>query len=393
MRVALIDPSLFTLPYDAALAAGLQQAGHTVRLYARRAGPDDNALNDTPLVPSFYRIAESRLVRGLPATLRLGLKGVDHVASMAGLTGRLQRARPDVIHFQWLPLPALDLRFLPRLRRIAPLVLTVHDTNPFNGNPAAGLQRHGVESALRRFDRLIVHTEQGQARLVEQGLPRARIAVLPHGLLAAPPPPDVDPMRGELTFLLFGKIKPYKGIDLLIEAFARLPAALRMQARLRVVGKPYMELEPLRALARQRGVAERFVLEPRFVADDEIPALFAPGTIATFPYREIEASGVLALAIAHARPILATRLGGFAETIEDGKHGLLVPPEDIPALSAAMARFVAERDFTAHCARSSGSLAETIPDWAEIGRLTCAVYAAAGAAPGEEPVAAMSRPA
>ena len=186
-------------------------------------------------------------------------------------------------------------------------------------------------------------------------------------------------MLGDLTFLLFGKIKPYKGVDLLIEGFARLPDAIRSQARLRVVGKPYMALAPLRALAQQRGVVDRLSLEPRFVPDEDLPKLFAPGTIATFPYREIEASGVLALAIAHARPILATRLGGFAETIEDGTHGLLVPPEDVTALSGAMARFVAERDFAARCGRSVAALADAIPDWAEIGRRTCAVYAAAGA--------------
>lgn len=383
MHVALIDPSLFTLPYDAALAAGLQQGGHSVRLYGRCAGPDDNALNGAPLVASFYRVADSRLVRRWPLPLRLAVKGADHAASMAALVRRLARERPDVIHFQWLPLPALDARFLRPLRRIAPLVLTVHDSNPFNGNPAAGLQRRGVPDALRRFDRLIVHTQQGQARLLAEGLPAAQIAVLPHGLLAEPqansPSRLPDTMQGELTFLLFGKIKPYKGVDLLIESFARLPDAMRAQARLRVIGKPYMDLAPLRALAERCGVTARFSLEPRFVPDEELPELFAPGIIATFPYREIEASGVLALAVAHARPILATRLGGFAETIEDGTHGLLVPPEDVAALAGAMARFVAERDFAARCVRSVAALAGAIPDWGEIGRRTCDVYAAAGA--------------
>lgn len=382
MRVALVDPSLFTLPYDRALAAGLTAAGHEVVLHGRRPGRDDAQPNGIPLEASFYRFATSAMITALPEPLRLSIKGLDHLASMAAFGRRLAPWRPDVIHFQWLPLPALDRRFLPQLRRLAPLVLTVHDSTPFNGNPAAALQQRGTAASFTRFDRIIVHTDQGRARLLAQGVPADRLSVLPHGLLGTQASPTAanDTTDGPLTFLLFGKLKPYKGADLLIEAFARLPDALRGQARLRIVGKPYMDLAPLHALARRRGVAAAVSIEPRFVADDEIPALFAPGVIAAFPYREIEASGVLSLAIAQARPILATRLGGFAEQIEDGVHGILVPPEDAASLSLAMARLLADRSFAAACATNVRRLAEQIPDWDAIARRTALVYEAAGAA-------------
>ncbi|MBO0710787.1 MAG: glycosyltransferase [Acetobacteraceae bacterium] len=380
MRVALVDPSLFTLPYDAALAAGLGAAGHEVRLYGRRAGPDDNQPDGVALVESFYRLTQRPPLSSLPQKARLGLKGADHLVSMLGLLRRLKREPADVIHFQWLPLPALDRHFLAGLRRIAPLVLTVHDTNPFNGNPAARLQRIGAEAAVTGFDRLIVHTERGRQRLIEQGADAARISVLPHGLLETPAPPIApDPMDGELTFLLFGKIKPYKGADLLIEAFARLAPPLRERARLLIIGKPYMDIAPLRALAEARGVARQTTIETRFVADPELASLFSPGTIAAFPYREIEASGVLSLAIAHGRPVLASRIGGFAETVEDGLHGLLVPPGDETALAAAMTRLLEDRAFAARCARAVASLARAVPDWTEIARRTAAIYDAAGA--------------
>ena len=376
MRVALIDPSLFTLPYDAALAAGLQAEGHDVTLYGRAPGPDDNSAGDAPLAPIFYRMVGSRFGAALPKAARLGLKGVDHVRSMQRLRQCLGAYQPDVIHFQWLPLPMVDRHFLSGLRRLAPLVLTVHDTNPFNGNPASALQRVGGGAAFARFDRLIVHTEQGRGRMLEQGYAAERIAIMPHGLLGETPPPSpADPMQGELTFLLFGKIKPYKGVDLLIEAFARLPAALRAQARLRVVGKPYMDMAPLSALAAERGVADRLTLETRFVSDGEVGSLFGQGVIAAFPYREIEASGVLSLAIAHGRPILASRLGGFAENIADGVHGLLTPPEDVGALAAAMARLIEDRGFASACAGHVRALAGSVPGWGEIARRTGALYA------------------
>ncbi len=377
MRVAMVDPSLFTLPYDRALVSALGRAGHDVTLFGRRPGPDDNGAEGITLAPHFYRMADSQVARRLPTPARLGLKGIDHAASMLLLLSRLRRERPDVIHFQWLPLPVVDGRLLGLFRKIAPLVLTVHDTNPFNGDPSASLQQRGFFRSLNEFDRLIVHTAQGRERLCSAGVPANRVLVLPHGMLLDPPPYVDDPMTGSMTFLLFGKVKPYKGLDLLIEAFASLNPLLRGDARIWVVGKPYMDMAPLQALAGRLGVADRLVIEPRFVGDDEVAGLFAPGTVAVFPYREIEASGVLSIALACGRPIIASKLGNFAETVTDGVQGHLVPPGDVPALAAAMAHMLSDRDFAASCSRQARALVDAVPSWDGIAALTADAYRSA----------------
>ena len=158
MRVALIDPSLFTVPYDRELASGLARVGHQVTLYGRARRKLDETLGTVTLAPIFYRLAESRVGLGLPSAARLALKGLDHGWSMLRLLRLLRREPPDVIHFQWLPLPLLDAGLLRQFRRIAPVVLTVHDTDPFNGAASAGIQRRGIQSCLQAVDRLIVHT-------------------------------------------------------------------------------------------------------------------------------------------------------------------------------------------------------------------------------------------
>jgi glycosyltransferase involved in cell wall biosynthesis len=380
LRIALIDPSLFTLPYDQALALGLQQAGHRVTLFGREPGSDDGEFDGVDLEPHFYRIADSALARRLPRPARLGLKGLDHAVSMVRLRGVLRRLAPDVIHFQWLALPLVDRRLLSSLRQIAPLVLTVHDTNPFNGDPSASLQQRGFFGGLLGFDRLIVHTQQGRVRMKQAGVPASKLTVLPHGLLFDPPPPAApDPMDGPITFLLFGKIKPYKGLDVMIEAFASLPPELREDATIRIVGKPYIDLAPIRSQAERLGVGDRLAIEPRFVTDEEIPALFGPGVVAVFPYREIEASGVLSIALAYGRPVIASDIGNFSETITDGIEGHLVPPGNAARLSEAMTHILSDRRFAAQCAVKARCSADGIPDWSEIGRMTVATYLAAGA--------------
>jgi glycosyltransferase involved in cell wall biosynthesis len=373
MRVAMVDPSLFTLPYDAALARALAFEGCDVTLHARSPREADGELGGIDLATDFYPFAEARQMHALPRPLRLAIKGVDHFVSMRRLWRRLRAARPDVIHFQWLPLPLLDGRLLGKFRAIAPLVLTVHDTDPFNGSPTAWLQRLGVRRALQCFDRLIVHTRQGQARLLAQGVSAQRTDVLPHGGV----PADcqaADPMQGVLTLLMFGKIKPYKGVDLLIDAFAALPLSLRSAARVRIVGKSYMDLAPLAAQARIRGVASEISIEPGFVAGDAMQNLFASGTIAVFPYREIEASGVLFQAIAYGRPIVASNLGSFAELLRDGVHGRLVPPGNVPALTQALAALLGDRAHLAACAASVRQLAHELPQWADVARGTVQIY-------------------
>jgi len=117
-------------------------------------------------------------------------------------------------------------------------------------------------------------------------------------------------------------------------------------------------------------------LEPRFVADAELPAIFAPGTVAAFPYREIEASGVLSLALAAGRPVLASRLGSFADTLTDGVHGRLVPAGDIDALSAAMAGMIGDRASTAAYAHQATSLARLAPGWGDIAAQVVSYYEA-----------------
>lgn len=369
----MIDPSLFTIPYDRELIGGLTEGGHVVRLHGRPVTAEDNDTGNITLIADFYRASASGVFAALPRPIRQGIKGVDHYISLRRLASRFGTQPPDIIHFQWLPLPVVDQRLLPRFRDIAPLVLTVHDTTPNNGDPGT-IRAHGFQKCLGAFDQLIVHTEQGRRRLMAQDISEAKITVLPLRLTESLPQPRPVQMDGPLTLLMFGKIKPYKGVDVLIEAFALLSPEIRAQAVMRVVGKSYMPLGPLQALAEARGVADKLVWDERFVPDSAVNEVFAARTVAVFPYRDIEASGVLPIAFANGCPIIASALGSFAEQIEDGVQGLLVPPNDSAALAAALTRMIGDRAFAVRCGEQSRRVAEATTDWPEVARRTTRVY-------------------
>jgi glycosyltransferase involved in cell wall biosynthesis len=135
-----------------------------------------------------------------------------------------------------------------------------------------------------------------------------------------------------------------------------------------------MPMGPLLDLAEAEGVADRFVFELRFVDDAEIPAIFRRADVVVFPYREIDASGVLMTAISAQRPVIATAIGGFAELLRDGETGLLVPPGDPLALARALARIVDDGELRWSLAAAAAQLRHELPRWSDIAANTLALY-------------------
>ena len=183
MKIAVIDPSLFTWPYDHALVEGLRDNGHTVSLFTKHLADEEPGKNASEIVEFFYPGLHSVWAQKLPSPVLSMLKGLMHPVCLVSLLRRLRRMRPDVIHFQSAPLPAVDGIFIPAFRRIAPTILTVHDSAPFNSDPRSIVQRIGVISIMKSFDRLIVHTNRARQRLISYGLPPAKVAIIPHGIL------------------------------------------------------------------------------------------------------------------------------------------------------------------------------------------------------------------
>jgi glycosyltransferase involved in cell wall biosynthesis len=363
IRVQLVDPSAFTPPYDRALAAALAHAGAEVELLTSRFlyGPVPPA-EGYRVRECFYRRSAAR---GLDAPGRRAFKLAEHVPDML----RFRRlACADVLHYQWLTVPALDATLLPPLR---PRVMTAHYVLPRRPS------RRQLASARRAFgamDAVVAHSEHGARRLREQaGIDPHRVRVIHHGafdyLTRLPEekllPAELEGAAGPVI-LCFGLLRPYKGIDTLLEAFRRVRGA-----ELWIVGNPRMEVEPLRELAAEAGGRVRFLT--RFVEDAEIPAIMRRADVVVLPYRDAEHSGVLYAALAFGKPLVLTAVGGFPELAERGA-ALLVPPEDPPALAAALAELVSDESARADLGEAAARAAAGSYSWDEAARQTLHLY-------------------
>lgn len=378
MKIAIVDPSLFTWPYDVRLAQGLEACGHRAVIFGTSLNQDVPKAKRKFLVEHFYPSIKNDRFERLPRAAFLALKGISHILSMLRLIGRLRRERPDFIHFQWAPLAVVDKHFIPWLRRVAPVILTVHDSAPFNNDPSSSLQRISAIRIMNHFDQLIVHTEHARERLLAYGLAAEKINIVPHGQLTdlepTPPPAAEQDEQDTVKLLLFGYLKPYKGIDVLLHAIAKLPGELRQKCHLRIVGKPLMPMQPLVSLVHTLGLGSYVTFDLRFVSESEGQNIMAAADIHVYPYREIDASGVLTQSLALGRAIVASDIGLFREMLVDGIHGCLIPPGDSDALANALASLIADKPHRDAAAQAVRELGQALPGWQEIGKATEQVY-------------------
>jgi glycosyltransferase involved in cell wall biosynthesis len=316
-------------------------------------------------------LAETRAL-GLPteavdtyrgaAGLALGLPRVPGLARR--LTAQARAFGADavvsVMTHLWTPLVA------PALRRAGiPFVPVVHDARHHPGDPGGLLWDRRLDRELDAAAAAIVLSGAVEAELRARrpGLPLLRLplgAHLPAALLAAAAGaarrPTVPGRERGVEFLMFGRLRAYKGLDLLRDAFCLLRVR-HPEARLRVVGEG-----DAKALGPGLSALPGATVEARWVAEAEIPRLLAAADALVLPYREASQSGVVSLGFALGVPAVATPVGGLAEQVEDGVTGAVAAAAEPAALAAAMARLCdpAERARLAAGARSAG---RRLADW------------------------------
>jgi glycosyltransferase involved in cell wall biosynthesis len=363
MRVQLVDPAAYTPPYDHALAGALARAGVDVDLVTCRFPYGPVPLEEGYTVREIFYRRSSR--PGIGPRRRRLVRALEHLPDMRRFRRVAEQA--DLVHYHWLPLPALDRRLLPQKR---PRVYTMHWRLPEAGTRIA----RTLERLLAEMDAVVVHSEHGAGRLESDfAVPRRKLRVIPHGAFDYLTRQNDDiPLPEELrevevpVILTFGLVRPYKGTDVLLEAYRRIEGA-----ELWIVGMPRMPMDGLRDLARQARGTVRFV--DRFVTDPEIPAFMRRADLVVLPYRNIEQSGVLYTALAFGRPLVLSAVGGFPEVAERGA-ARLVPPGDPQALAETLAELLADPSALEALSAAAAREASTTYSWDRVAGETLDLY-------------------
>jgi glycosyltransferase involved in cell wall biosynthesis len=328
-RIWIYDPGHFTPYYNAGLCRQYSQLGLACTLLTSPATFEPVAGNRYDVAHLFFQLLEGRIGSLLRhrGGLRRMLKAFSYPMGVWRSYRTLTKQTPGVFHIHFPISPLVDSLLARALRKRGwHVVYTLQEPHP------AGAWNHWQYGRLMDSCHAIVMHEEGLAARLRELFPRLanRVKTLTHGAdLPAVPTADertaarqaLGVVGGGPLILFFGMIKPYKGLEELLDAMPAVLARLP-NARLCIAGEPLMDMTAVRAKIAALPVGT--VLEHlEFVPQADVRWYFAAADLVMACYKDIAVSSVLLQGQAYARPVLATRVGALPAQVEQGRCGFL----------------------------------------------------------------------
>jgi glycosyltransferase involved in cell wall biosynthesis len=384
LRVFTMDLLSVVAYYDAYLCRALASEGVSVTLGAITYHFDRDCFNrlDVRNQPGLLDfVGRSKL----PKLARQVLKVVEMGINILALAMRFTWKRPDVVHVQYLPLLERKIPFelwLLRYCRLlgSSLVATVHDVVPHD----RGVGAQPFRRAFEMMDALICHSEAARQQVIAQFcIAPERVRVIPHGPLFFEPQQKnaravartrCGAKGDECIVLCQGMIRPYKGIEFLIDAWAELQRS-NLQAKLIIAGRGEMDLlNSIRQRIRALRLEDSMQLCFEFAPTETMLSYYQAADIVVYPYKAITTSGALMTGIAQRKAIIATSLPPFRELLEDGRNALLCDYGDTGGLTSALQRLIEDPALRDRLANEAAKLSRGEETWRGIAAQTTDCY-------------------
>ncbi len=270
------------------------------------------------------------------------------------------------------------------------VVLTAHNVNAGKRDSNDSLfNRSTLRAQYRLADHVFVHTEKMKRELLQDfGVQERTVSVIPFGINNSVPHTDLTPGEAkqrlgirdsERTILFFGAIRPYKGLEHLVNAFQQL-AATHSEYRLIIAGESRKGAEQyLDEIQRTINghVSRRQVLqEIRYIPDEETELYFKAADVLALPYTHVFQSGVLFLGYSFGLPVVGADVGSIREEIIEGRTGFLYRSCDSADLAKAIEKYFESDLFKNLDSRRQEirEYANAKHSWDIVGEITREVY-------------------
>jgi glycosyltransferase involved in cell wall biosynthesis len=371
-------------PYALGLASSLVAEGLTIDFI----GSDDLR---APQVCEDPRVRFLNLRGDQRPEAPLGVKAWRLFVYYARLIWYALTSRAPIFHIlwnnrvEWFDRVVLPLLYRARGKRI---VLTLHNVNreARDGRDSVW-NRLTLKWQYRLSHHLFVHTEKMKAELVRgYDVQVEKIGVIPFGINGTVPNTTLSTAKARQlldlpesakVLLFFGNIAPYKGLDFLVDAFARV-ADEEPDCHLIIAGRPKPDSYWTRINAQLQtlGLNERVTRRIEYVRDEDTEIYFKAADVLALPYVNVFQSGVLFLAYNFGLPVIATDVATMREDIEEGVTGFVSEPENAEALAAAIRKYFGSPLYLDLPQRRATiqRLGQERHSWATVGRVTRLVY-------------------
>jgi glycosyltransferase involved in cell wall biosynthesis len=389
-RVVMFDPGSFIPYYVDSLCRGLAALGTRTRVIASPPLFEQVEAGGAYDVDWFFFPFLRGVLRDLVrhrARTRHALKAIAYPFGLWRTWRALRVGPPGVFHLQWAPMPLLDRLLVRALKaRGWRIVYTEHDLLPVPARRARLRHHFGL---LRLCDAIIVHTLNQRDEL-SGAVPDLtdRLHVIAHGSTRTPLPDARERARcrerlqldrERPIILFFGLIKPYKGLEYLLDAMPSVVASFP-RVLLLIAGEPLMPVGPFERQIDTLGLHEHVSMRLGFVPTHEVSGYLDAADLLVAPYVSGGASGVVVMAQERGLPAVVTRAGGLPEFVEPGKTGFVVPPRAPAALAAAIRTALADRGALARMGKRAHLRLARDNDWSDVAERTLALYEASAPA-------------
>lgn len=316
MKVLMRETFLPGNRYALELCKELKKHADLVLLCKRNAGEIENSVNCKKII--YTKSADK--IRSIGS----------YFMSLVQEFKELKKGKYDIYHIQsyknlYLEVPL----FYIAKKYCKAVVTTVHNVLP---HEVAKSDRRLHELWYRTSDALIVHNEATRECLIEEfPFTASKVHVIPHGTYSVQKyTGDCSEKNKKTAFLLFGQLRPYKGIDILIQAIACLPSETRSVIQVVIAGNqhPKQDRTDYLDLIHKYHVEDCVDFQKGRVPDEALPEMFGRTDFCLFPYREIYGSGALLMAYSYQKPVIASNVPAFIEETDHGRTGLLFENEN-----------------------------------------------------------------
>lgn len=311
----------------------------------------------------------------------------------ARLIGYVAHSDSRILHILWNnKFESFDRTFLMLYYKLCgkKVSLTAHNVNQAKRDLKDSLlNRLTLKIQYRLSDHIFVHTQRMKNELCQDfGVAEKVVTVIRHPINDAFPDTDLTPAEAkkllglkndERTILFLGRLRPYKGIELLLAAFQQLLTS-QLNYRLVVAGAPNKGdegyLDEIRRVANREVNQGQVLLRAEFIPDKEMELYLKAADVLALPYKDIFQSGVLFLAYSFGLPVVATDVGSFREEIIEGETGFICRPDDPADLAATLEKYFSS-DLYKDLSTRRGQIkdyANSVHSWSAVAESTRSAY-------------------
>jgi len=263
---------------------------------------------------------------------------------------RMRDWQPDVVIIPWwhpyfAPMWSVMGRGIKRLPSQPKLLFICHNVLPHEQSKISKMVLPFITKVVLRVgDGFVVHSEK-DGRLLKQFLPEATVEVTPLPTYQAIGKESVGTLPvtvpDDRPLLLFaGFVRPYKGLDVLLDGIAI--ALKKRPLHLLIAGEFWQGSDLYRAQIERLGIGDAVTIIDEYLPDETLAACLERADVTVLPYRSATQSAIIQAAFGHGCPVITTDVGGLGEVVENGRTGLVVPPENPQALADAIERYFGE---------------------------------------------------